>query len=282
MALPPGNRYNALEDHSSAYHTLPLATKHYKTSQRLHLMLGAFLWGLLATSSLIIGGVIASRIALSKRIIGIIMAFGAGTLISAVSYELIFEAVRIAKLTGFPALGLFAGAFTFFFSDRLIGRLAGADPVDLDASGQSRLVIPMVLAIILDGVPESIVIGLGIFEGGAISLAMLVAVFVSNLPEAIAGTVGMKAGGASNRKIIVLWILIALVCAVASVGGYTLFRGVSVAWLAFVQAFAGGAILMMLANSMIPEAYEHGGKLAGVFTVMGFFVSVMMVILENS
>jgi len=245
-------------------------------------MLGAFLWGLLATSSLIIGGVIASRIALSKRIIGIVMAFGAGTLISAVSYELIFEAVRIAKLTGFPALGLFAGAFTFFFSDRLIGRLAGADPVDLDASGQSRLVIPMVLAIILDGVPESIVIGLGIFEGGAISLAMLVAVFVSNLPEAIAGTVGMKAGGASNRKIIVLWILIALVCAVASVGGYTLFRGVSVAWLAFVQAFAGGAILMMLANSMIPEAYEHGGKLAGVFTVMGFFVSVMMVILENS
>jgi len=220
--------------------------------------------------------------ALSKRIIGIVMAFGAGTLISAVSYELIFEAVRIAKLSGFPALGLFAGAFTFFFSDRLIGRLAGADPVDLDASAQSRLVIPMVLAIILDGVPESIVIGLGIFEGGAISLAMLVAVFVSNLPEAIAGTVGMKAGGASNRKIIVLWILIALVCAVASVGGYTLFRGVSVAWLAFVQAFAGGAILMMLANSMIPEAYEHGGKLAGVFTVMGFFVSVMMVILENS
>jgi ZIP family zinc transporter len=228
------------------------------------------------------GGVIASRIALSKRIIGIVMAFGAGTLISAVSYELIFEAVRIAKLTGFPALGLFAGAFTFFFSDRLIGRLAGADPVDLDASAQSRLVIPMVLAIILDGVPESIVIGLGIFEGGAISLAMLVAVFVSNLPEAIAGTVGLKAGGASNRRIIVLWILIALVCAVASVGGYTLFRGVSPAWLAFVQAFAGGAILMMLANSMIPEAYEHGGKLAGVFTVMGFFVSVLMVILENS
>lgn len=244
-------------------------------------MLAAFLWGLLATSSLIIGGVIASRIALSKRTIGVIMAFGAGTLISAISYELIFEAVRIAKLTGFPALGLFAGAFTFFFSDRWIGQLAGADPVDLDASSQSRLVIPMVLAIILDGVPESIVIGLGLFEGGTISLAMLVAVFVSNLPEAIAGTVGMKAGGASNQKIILLWIVIALVCAMASVGGYSLFRGVSATWLAFIQAFAGGAILMMLANSMIPEAYEHGGKLAGVFTVMGFFVSVMMVIVEN-
>ena len=135
--------------------------------------------------------------------------------------------------------------------------------MDLEASPHSRLVVPMVLAIILDGVPESIVIGLGITEGGAVSLAMLVAVFISNLPEAIAGSIGMKAGGAGRGKIILLWFVIVLVCAVASVAGYSLFRGLSDRWLAFVQALAGGAILMMLANSMIPEAYEHGGKLAG-------------------
>jgi ZIP family zinc transporter len=245
-------------------------------------MLGAFLWGLLATSSLILGGIIACRFSLSKRTVGIIMAFGAGTLISAVSYELIFEAVHIARLTGFPAMGLFAGAFAFFGSDWLIGRLGAAHPVDMDASPNSKLVVPMILAIILDGVPESIVIGLGIAKGGAVSLAILVAVFISNLPEAIAGSIGMKAGGASRGKIILLWFVIALVCAVASVAGYSLFRGVSERWLAFVQAFAGGAILMMLANSMIPEAYEHGGKLAGVFTVLGFFVSVSMVILERT
>ena len=147
-------------------------------------MLNAFLWGLLATSSLVLGGVIASRFSLSKRAIGIILGFGAGTLISAISYELIFESVKIARGTGFPAFGLFSGAFVFFFADLLIAKAGTANPMDQDELAQSRLIIPMVLAIILDGIPESIVIGLGIFEGGAVSLAMLVAVLIhSSRPE---------------------------------------------------------------------------------------------------
>ena len=140
----------------------------------------------------------------------------------------------------------------------------------------------MVLAIILDGIPESIVIGLGILEGGTVSIAMLTAIFISNLPEAIAGTVGLKAGGASRRKILTLWCIIALVCAVASAAGFVLFGDIHSQWIAFVQAFAGGAILMMLANSMMPEAFEHGGKLAGVFTVMGFCASVAIIVFEHS
>lgn len=244
-------------------------------------MLNALLWGLLATSSLIIGGIIASRFSLKEKTIGIIMAFGAGTLISAVSYELIFEAVKIGKGTGFPAFGLFAGALTFFFSDRLIEKLGAKNHMEIKASGKSSLVVPMVLAIILDGVPESIVIGLGIFEGGTVSLAMLVAVFISNMPEAIAGTSGMKASGWSKGKILFLWSVIALICAVASVAGYSLFSGASEEWLSFIQAFAGGAILIVLANSMMPESFEHGKKLAGLFTVLGFFISVSVIILEN-
>jgi ZIP family zinc transporter len=245
-------------------------------------MLNAFLWGLLATSSLILGGIIASRFSLSKRTIGIIMAFGAGTLIAAISYELIFESIKIAPLTGFPAFGFFTGAATFFFADMLIGKFGAGNRLDIGASQQSRLIIPMVLAIILDGIPESIVIGLGIFEGGKVSLALLMAVFISNLPEAIAGSSGMKASGWSKKKIILLWFIIAIVCSVSTVAGYSLFSGASNLWIAFIQSFAGGAILMMLANSMMPEAYEHGGKLAGVFTVLGFFVSVFMVIMEKS
>jgi ZIP family zinc transporter len=245
-------------------------------------MLNAFLWGLLATSSLIIGGLIASRFSLSKKTIGIIMGFGAGTLISAISYELIFESVNIAKMSGFPALGFFVGAFTFYFTDMLIGKLGDGKSNSGGASQHSKLIIPMVLAIILDGVPESIVIGLGLFEGGAVSLAMLVAVFVSNLPEAIAGSTGMKQDGWSKKKIILLWSFIALICSLATVAGFSLFTNTSPHGLAFIQSFAGGAILMMLANSMIPEAYEHGGKLAGVATVLGFFLSVSMIILENS
>ncbi|HXX35351.1 MAG TPA: hypothetical protein VEM15_12835 [Thermodesulfobacteriota bacterium] len=244
-------------------------------------MWNAFFWGLLATSSLILGGIIACRFSIGKRTLGVIMAFGAGTLISAISYELVYEAVKLAKGTGFPGFGLFAGAFTFYFSDKLIAKLGAKDHMAIEATQQSRLIVPMVLAIILDGVPESIVIGLGIFEEGTVSLSMLVAVFISNLPEAIAGSTGMKASGWSRKKIILLWFIIALICAVATVAGYSLFSTASDHWLAFIQAFAGGAILIMLANSMIPEAYGHGGGLAGIFTVLGFSVSVFIVILEN-
>ena len=244
-------------------------------------MWNAFFWGLLATSSLILGGIIACRFSIGKRTLGVIMAFGAGTLISAISYELVYEAVKLAKGTGFPGFGLFAGAFTFYFSDKLIAKLGAKDHMAIEATQQSRLIVPMLLAIILDGVPESIVIGLGIFEEGTVSLSMLVAVFISNLPEAIAGSTGMKASGWSRKKIILLWFIIALICAVATVAGYSLFSTASDHWLAFIQAFAGGAILIMLANSMIPEAYEHGGGLAGIFTVLGFSVSVFIVILEN-
>lgn len=245
-------------------------------------MLNAFLLGLLATSSLMIGGIIASRFSLGKRTLGIIMAFGAGALISAVSYELIYEAIKLAKGTGFPAFGLFAGAFTFFISDKLIEKIGAGNRMNLNASHQSKLLVPMVLAIILDGVPESIVIGLGIFEKGSVSLAMLVAVFVSNLPEAIAGSTGMKAGGWKRKKILILWLIIALVCAAATVAGFSLFSNVEDHWLSFIQAFAGGAILVMLANSMIPESYEHGGKLSGLFTILGFAGSVAVVVFENS
>jgi len=210
------------------------------------------------------------------------MAFGAGVLIAAVAYELVFEAVNLAKLTGFPTMGLFVGAFTFFFSDRLIGGLGGSQPTAIEATHQSNLVVPLVLAIVLDGVPESVVIGLGILQGGTVSVAMLVAVFISNLPEAVAATTGMRTGGWSRTKILLLWLGIALVCAGASAAGYGLLGNLSPLWLSFVQTFAAGAILMMLANTMIPEAYAHGGKLAGVFLVLGFAVCVWVVVLEHA
>ncbi len=245
-------------------------------------MSSALLWGLIAASSLVAGGLLGSWLTLGKRTLGVIMAFGAGVLISAVAYELVFEAVQLAKLTGFPTMGFFAGAFTFFFSDKLIGAMGGSQRKAIKATHQSNLVVPLVLAIILDGVPESVVIGLGILEAGTVSLALLVAVFISNLPEAVAATTGLRSGGWSRTKILLLWLVIAVVCAVASAAGYGLLGNVSPQWLSFVQTFAAGAILMMLANTMIPEAYEHGGKLAGVALVLGFAVCVWVIVLEHA
>lgn len=244
-------------------------------------MWNAFFWGLVAASSLIVGGALATRVTLGKRTLGVIMAFGAGVLISAVAYEMVYEAVQLARGSGVPGLGFLLGAFTFFLLDQWIGRIGGKGRKDIDGTHQSSLVVPIVLAIILDGIPESMVIGLGVLERGTVSVAMLVAVFLSGFPEAVAATTGMRAGGWPRPKIMGLWALIALICGLASLAGYVLFADASNHALAFVHVFAGGAILMMLANTMIPEAYEHGGKLAGVFTVLGFAVSVSIIILEH-
>jgi ZIP family zinc transporter len=149
-------------------------------------VLNAFFWGFIAASSLVIGGLIGSWMTISQRILGLIMAFGAGVLISAVAYELVFEAVSAAATTGFPILGLFAGAATFFFIDRHVSGMVDRRADSAGSGDASSLVVPMLLGIILDGIPESVALGLGLLKGGTISIAMLVAVFISNLPEAIA------------------------------------------------------------------------------------------------
>ena len=179
-------------------------------------------------------------------------------------------------------IGLFLGALTFYFADRVISNMGAADRKAIKASTGSALVVPMLLGIMLDGIPESTVIGLGILEGGTVSIAMLVAIFISNLPEAVAGTSGMKAGGWTTSKILGLWVAIAVLCALFTVAGFAFFGNASPFLLALVNAFAAGAILTMLANSMMPEAFEHGGKTVGLVTVLGFSTAVMVTLLERS
>lgn len=253
-------------------------------------MLGAFLWGALATSSLLLGGVLACAWPLTRRTLGLLMGFGAGMLLAAVSYELVFEAVQRSRGSGASAIGFFAGALAFYGGDRWIEVLEQRrarwrqrlpDPLAQVPQQQGAgLAVPMVLGIILDGIPESLVIGLGLLEHSVVSLGMLVAIFLSNLPEAVAGTVGMQQSGWSSRRILLLWLLIALVCAVASAMGYSLFSQAPPALLSWIQTFAAGAILVMLANAMIPESYEQAGKPAGLFTVIGFFVAVVTIAAE--
>jgi ZIP family zinc transporter len=245
-------------------------------------MLNALLWGSVASSSVILGGFIGGRFNINKRVLGIIMAFGAGTLISAVAYELVFKSVRLAKGSGFTAIGFFGGALAFYFLDKLIERISGGSGGDDTDSGPSRLIIPMVLGIVLDGIPENAVLGIGMIESGVVSIVMLVAIFLSGMPEAIAGTIGMKAAGWSRQKIFTLWLVIAIVFTFSTVAGYSLFGNASVFTLQVIHSFAGGSILMMLTNSMIPESYEYAGKLAGVFTVLGFALSVLIIGLEHS
>jgi ZIP family zinc transporter len=236
-------------------------------------MAAAFGWGTLAASSLVIGALIALWFHISLRTIGLIMAFGAGVLISAVAFDLVQEAAEKSSGHGWAIAGLFAGCLVFFGGDWLIDRLGGGDRKDATGDQQSGSSLAIVLGTVLDGIPESMVIGLTILQGGAVGAAYLAAVFISNLPEAISSTSGLVTGGWPKPRILWMWIAIALVSGLASLAGYGLFQNASPDVVAFVLTFAAGAILTMLADTMMPEAFEHGGKWVGVVTTLGFAVA---------
>jgi zinc transporter, ZIP family len=243
-------------------------------------MAGAFGWGMLAASSLVIGAVIALLFRIGLRTIGLIMAFGAGVLISAVAFDLVEEAFGISSGHGWVIAGLFAGCAVFFGGDWLIDRAGGSERKDSEGGQQSGSSLAIVLGTVLDGVPESMVIGLTIFKGGAVGAAYLIAVFISNLPESISSTSGLVASGWKRARVLWMWIGIAIISGLASLAGYALFQHSSSDIVAFVLAFAAGAILTMLADTMMPEAYEQGGKLVGVLTTLGFAVAFTIHVLD--
>jgi len=243
-------------------------------------MWAAFGWGLFAGSSLILGGALALVFPIRDRLLGLIMGFGSGVLISAVAYELVAEAFETSAGNGGIALGLAAGALTFFLGDTLVDRMGGAGRKQIRATAAGGSALAIVLGIVLDGIPESAVIGLGLLEGTGVSVAVIAAVFLSNLPEAIAATTGLVADGWARSRILGLWVVVTVICGLASLLGYTVFDTAGPAVLAFVLAFAAGAILTMLADTMMPEAFEHGGKLVGLLMTLGFGLSFALTMLE--
>ena len=233
----------------------------------------AFGWGLLAASSLVIGAGIALLVRIDRLVIGLIMGFGAGVLISALSFDLVEEAVDKGPDRWAPLLGILVGCGVYFGGDWLITRHGGAERKDSGGAQEEGSPLAIVLGTVLDGIPESLVIGLTIVEGGAVGTAYLAAVFISNLPEAISSTAGLVTSGWRKSRILWMWVAIALVSGVASLLGYGLFRDASADSVAFVLCFAAGGILAMLAETMIPEAFDHGGKLVGIATTLGFVIA---------
>jgi ZIP family zinc transporter len=233
----------------------------------------AILWGLFGASSLVLGVVVITFRRLSPNMLGLVMAFGAGVLLSAVSFELIEEAVDTEHGLSNTTLGLFTGALVFTAGDAVISASGYRNRKSIAAKPQDAAGPAIVLGALLDGVPESAVLGLTILQTGEIGAAMLVAVFVSNLPESVAASASLRNSGWSLPMLYGLWSTIAIASAVAAGLGYALLDGASGGTVAFIFAFAGGAILAMLATSMMPEAYEHAGRFVGVVTVFGFSVA---------
>ena len=229
---------------------------------------GAFFWGALASSSLLLGAAVALAAPLPERAVGLLTAFGAGVLISAVAYELVEEAFNTSS--DGVAAGLAAGSLTFYVGDVLIDRMGGEDRKSMEGKQASGVALALVLGTVLDGIPESAVLGLGLLGGSGVSVAMLAAVFLSNFPEAAAATTGLAKSGWTAPRILGLWAVVVAVSGLASMAGFAFFDGASPTVVAFVLAFAGGAILTMLTDTMVPEAYRLGGKPAGLFTTLGF------------
>jgi ZIP family zinc transporter len=228
-------------------------------------------WALLGASSLLLGALVAFAVPIPRKVLGFILAFGAGVLISAVAYELVEEAVTTAADSYAVAIGFPLGAIVFFLGDLAI---------DLRLKGSSRGGggLGIVLGAVLDGIPESVVIGASLLTGETANVAVIVAVFLSNIPESISASSDLLRDGWSRWRVLLLWVIVVAASGLAAGLGYVALEGASGSWISAIQAFAAGAILTMLADEMVPEAFEYTehNKTVGLALAFGFALSAAL------
>jgi len=240
----------------------------------LPVWLQAGFWGLVAGGALLLGAAVGYKFKVPPRLIAAIMAFGSGVLISALSFELMEEAFHTGGFTA-TALGFLGGAFVYTLANWWLAqrgarhrKRSGDQQPSAEQDGGSGSAIAV--GALLDGIPESIVIGLSMLGGGKVSMVAVAAIFLSNVPEGLSSAAGMKKAGRSAKYIFGIWGGIALASGVSALAGYTVFEGFPDEVVAATTAVAAGAILAMLADTMIPEAFEEAHDFAGLITVAGF------------
>ncbi|MGY1744738.1 ZIP family metal transporter [Blastococcus sp. SYSU D00695] len=237
----------------------------------------AGLWGLLGGAALVLGAAIAWFVRVPAGVIASVMAFGSGVLISAVAFDLVAEAADTGGL-GPTAVGFLGGALAYLGANALLARRGarhrkrsgGQQPSEDEQAGSGAAIA---VGALLDGVPESVVLGLGLLGGGGVSLSVLAAVFISNVPEGLSSAAGMKRSGRPAGYVFGIWGGIALISAVAALVGYLALGGAPPEAVAVITAVAAGAILTMVADTMIPEAFEQTRTWTGLITTVGFLVA---------
>jgi len=235
------------------------------------------MWGLLAGAALVLGAVVAWFANVPQRVIAGVTAFGAGVLISALAFELMDEAYQRGGFDA-TAAGFLSRAIVYTAANWMLARHGakhrkrsqGKQPSEQEAPGSGMAIA---VGALLDGIPESIVIGLSLLAGGVVSFVAVIAIFLSNIPEGLSSAAGMKKAGRSAVYVFGVWSAIALASGAASWAGYAVFRDFSPNIIAGTTAIAAGAILAMLADTMIPEAFEQAHDAAGLITVAGFLAS---------
>jgi zinc transporter, ZIP family len=230
----------------------------------------AGIWAFVGASSLILGAVIALSGRLKGAPLALLIGFGSGALISALAYDLIEEAAAVSATGASVAGGFIAGAVTYFVGSELIDRIPGA--TGKDGGGG----LPILLGAILDGIPESLVLGLTLVGGTGPSVAILLAIFISNVPESVTSSTGMLEEGRRPAWVIGVWTSVAIVSALSAAIGYGLLASAPGDVIAFIDAFAAGAIITLLADDLLPAAHAENNKGVGLAVAAGFAVAAFL------
>jgi ZIP family zinc transporter len=241
------------------------------------LWLTACFWGLVSGSALLLGAAIAYFKAVPKKIIALIMAFGSGVLVSALSFELMDDAYERGGFDS-TAIGFILGGLIYSGANYLLNKKGAkhrkrSGNLQASESGSPGSGLAIAIGALIDGIPESIAIGVSIIQGGAVSIAAVIAIFLSNVPESLSSTAGMKTAGRSAKYIFGIWGGITVLSGLAALMGFAIFRNFSPEIVAATLAFAAGGILAMLSSTMIPEAYEEAHDYIGIVTVLGFLAA---------
>ncbi|MFC0682673.1 ZIP family metal transporter [Lysobacter korlensis] len=260
-------------------------------------MAQTLLFGVIASSALVIGAFVGVRFELPKRVLAILLSFAAGALITALAFELFEDAYERGGIWN-AAIGLFVGALVFTVLSALLDRAAqpggrskpadeveGSAKLDTDAAASDEAPtkastrgaagLALLAAVTLDGVPENVALGVSLGEGTG-GLALLAAIFVSNLPESLVGAASMRSSGRSTLSVLALWTACAVLLVIAVLIGAGPLANTDPATISLPLAFAAGAVIASLADTLMPEAYEHGGPAVAMSTAAGFVLSFVL------